>query len=172
VFGDDQYENFREDGIPAFQINCFDYFSAKPWAHKRPGYRNAWNEPVDREFRYNADKKVAKQLASRLIGDGFEVAYAYQPHHDTMPHAILNTPLFLDWDRKGFNYPIVLLLTNCYDRQLVPLGGGVNDLAKIPSEDDLDPPGPAAWRCFDLGRVLAHILSDSSYRVALVASAS
>jgi hypothetical protein len=30
VFGDDQYENFREDGVPAFQINCFDAFEAKP----------------------------------------------------------------------------------------------------------------------------------------------
>jgi hypothetical protein len=30
IFGDDQYENFREDGVPAFQINCFDVFEARP----------------------------------------------------------------------------------------------------------------------------------------------
>ncbi len=173
VFGDDQYENFREDGVPAFQINCFDAFSARPWAAKRPGYRNAWDEPVAKEFRYHADKKAAKRLASRLIGDGFEVAYAYEPRHDAMPHAILNTLLFLDWDRQGFDYPVVPFLTNCYGRQLVPLrGGGVNDLSKIPAEDDLDPPGPSAWRCFDLGRALARILGEGSDRVALVASAS
>jgi hypothetical protein len=173
VFGDDQYENFREDGVPAFQINCFDAFVARPWAAKRPGYRNAWDEPVDREFCYNADKKAAKRLVSRLIGDGFEVAYAYEPRHDAMPHAILNTLLFLDWDRRGFDYPVVPFLTNCYGRQLVPLKGfGVNDLSKIPEEDDLDPPGPSAWRCFDLGRALARILGAGSERVALVASAS
>ena len=173
VFGDDQYENFREDGVPAFQINCFDSFSATPWVHRRAGFQNAWNEAADAEFRYRANRKAAKHLAAQLIGEGFEVAYAYQARHDAMPHAILNTLLFLDWDRRGFDYPIVPFLTNCYGRQLIPLhGGGVNDLAKVPHEDDLDPPGPAAWRCFDLGRALARILTASPWRVALVASAS
>ncbi|MBV8120453.1 MAG: extradiol ring-cleavage dioxygenase [Alphaproteobacteria bacterium] len=173
VFGDDQYENFREDGVPAFQINCFDAFTAKPWATKPPGYHNAWDEAPDTEFRYNANKRAAKELAARLIGEGFEVAYAYEPRHDEMPHAILNTLVFLDWDRRGFDYPVVPFLTNCYGRQLIPLkGGGVNDLAKIPSGDDLDPPGPAAWRCFDLGRALARILEASRWRTALISSAS
>jgi Catalytic LigB subunit of aromatic ring-opening dioxygenase len=173
VFGDDQYENFREDGVPAFQINCFEAYSARPWARKPAGYRNAWDEPADTEFRYKADKKAAKELAGRLIGEGFEVAYAYEPRHDEMPHAILNTLVFLDWDRNGFDYPIVPFLTNCYGRQLIPLrGGGVNDLASIPAEDDLDPPGPQAWRCFDLGRAMARLLAASPWRVALVASAS
>lgn len=173
VFGDDQYENFREDGVPAFQINCFESFAATPWARKRPGDRNVWGEPIDKEFRYKADKKAAKRIAAKLLGAGFEVAYAYEPRHDAMPHAILNTLLFLDWDRSGFDYPVVPFLTNCYGRQLVPLHGfGVNDLAKIPAEDDLDPPGPAAWRCFDLGRALARMLSEAPQRVALIASAS
>jgi hypothetical protein len=173
VFGDDQYENFREDGVPAFQINCFDAYAAKPWGRKPEGYRNAWDEAADTEFRYNANKRAAKELAGRLISEGFEVAYAYAPRHDEMPHAILNTLVFLDWDRNGFDYPIVPFLTNCYGRQLIPLrGGGVNDLARIPAEDDLDPPGPQAWRCFDLGRAMAGMLAASPWRVALVASAS
>jgi hypothetical protein len=173
VFGDDQYENFREDGVPAFQINCFDAFAAKPWAHKRPGHENAWDESADAEFHYKANRRAAKEIAARLIQEGFEVAYAYQPRHDVMPHAILNTLLFLDWDRQGFDYPIVPFLTNCYGRQLIPLqGGGVNNLAAIPEGDDLDPPGPAAWRCFDLGRALARMLSSTPLRVALIASAS
>jgi hypothetical protein len=50
VFGDDQYENFREDGVPAFQINCFESFEARPWEHARPG-PNAWNEAPDTIFR-------------------------------------------------------------------------------------------------------------------------
>jgi hypothetical protein len=49
---------------------------------------------------------------------------------------------------------------------------GVNNLADMPQEDDLDPPGPTPWRCFDLGRALARILTPSPWRVALVASAS
>lgn len=173
VFGDDQYENFREDGVPAFQINCFESFAAKPWAHKRPGYQNAWHEADDTEFRYKANRGAAKHIVTRLIEEGFEVAYAYEPRYDAMPHAILNTILFLDWDWRGFDYPGVPFLTNCYGRQLIPLrGGGVNDLAAVPHEEDLDPPGPTAWRCFDLGRALARIMTASPWRVALVASAS
>jgi len=37
---------------------------------------------------------------------------------------------------------------------------------------DLDPPGPMPWRCFDLGRALARIITPGPWRVALVASAS
>ena len=156
VFGDDQYENFREDGVPAFQINCFESFEAKPWEHARPS-PNAWNEASDTVFRYQANRRAAKHLVTRLIEEGFEVAYAYEPRHEAMPHAILNTLLFLDWDRRGFDYPIVPFLTNCYGRHLSPLRGrGVNNLAEIPQEEDLDPPGPTPWRCFDLGRALAH----------------
>jgi len=106
VFGDDQYENFREDGVPAFQINCFEAFEARPWEHARPG-PNAWNEAPDTVFRYQANRRAAKHLVTRLIEEGFEVAYAYEPRHEAMPHAILNTLLFLDWDRRGFAYPIV-----------------------------------------------------------------
>ena len=122
VFGDDQYENFREDGVPAFQINCFESFEARPWEHARPG-PNAWNEAPDTVFRYKANRRAAKHLVTRLIEAGFEVAYAYEPRHDAMPHAILNTLLFLDWDRRGCDYPIVPFLTNCYGRQLTPLHG-------------------------------------------------
>ena len=124
-------------------------------------------------FHYQTNRRAAKHLVTRLIEAGFEVAYAYEPRHEAMPHAILNTLLFLDWDRRGFDYPIVPFLTNCYGRQLTPLRGrGVNNLADVPQEDDLDPPGPTPWRCFDLGRALARILTPSPWRVALVASAS
>jgi hypothetical protein len=174
IFGDDQYENFKEDCVPAFQVNCYDSVVAKPWAHVRPDRAtNPWNEPPEKEFFYKGDRRAAKHLASRLIEAGFEVAYAYEARHAAMPHAILNTALFLDWDRRGFDYPVIAFLTNCYGRALVPLkGGGVHNLAQIPQEDDLDPPSPMPWRCFDLGRALARILTSSPWRVALVASSS
>src|ERR671936_924329 len=78
IFGDDQYENFREDGVPAFQINCFEAFEARPWAHAGPG-PNAWNEAPDTVFRYKAHRRAAKHLVTRLIEAGFEVASAYEP---------------------------------------------------------------------------------------------
>src|SRR4029453_1057075 len=111
IFGDDQYENFREDGVPAFQINCFESFEARPWEPARPG-PNAWNEAPDTVFLYKANPRAAKHLVPRLIEEGFEVAYGYDPRHEAMPHAILNTLLFLDWDRPGFASPILPFLPN------------------------------------------------------------
>ena len=78
VFGDDQYENFREDGVPAFQVNCFESFEAKPWEHARPG-PNAWDEAPDTVFHYQANRRAAKHLVTRLIEAGFAGAYAYAP---------------------------------------------------------------------------------------------
>ena len=131
VFGDDQYENFREDGVPAFQINCFESFEAKPGA--RQAQPQCLERGVGHGVPLQANRRAAKHLVTRLIEEGFEVAYAYEPRHEAMPHAILNTLLFLDWDRRGFDYPIVPFLTNCYGRHLSPLRGrGVNNLAEIP----------------------------------------
>jgi hypothetical protein len=42
----------------------------------------------------------------------------------------------------------------------------------MPAEEDLDPPSPAPWRCFDLGAAAARVLAESPYRVALIASSS
>src|SRR5579862_2157664 len=33
VWGDDQYENFREDAVPAFTVLAYDEIHAQPWAH-------------------------------------------------------------------------------------------------------------------------------------------
>jgi Catalytic LigB subunit of aromatic ring-opening dioxygenase len=173
IWGDDQYENFREDGVPSFSINAYDSFDVRPWAHGRADGRNAWNEPAETEFHFRGHRVAGKHLAGRLIEQGFDVAYAYRPRHDVLPHAFLNTVLFLDWDRRGFGYPIVPFATNCYGRGLIPLrGGGVNDLANIPDEADLDPPSPQPWRCFELGAAIARIMAASPWRVALVASSS
>src|SRR5688572_9524587 len=40
VWGDDQYENFREDIIPSFCILAYDAVDVQPWS--RPGSTNAW----------------------------------------------------------------------------------------------------------------------------------
>ncbi len=39
-------------------------------------------------------------------------------------------------------------------------------------EDQLDPPSPSPARCFDLGRAAARVMSESPWRVALIASSS
>jgi hypothetical protein len=99
IWGDDQYENFREDGVPAFSISACDRFEVRPFA---AGRANSWDEPPDTEFCFVGHRTAGKYLASRLLEAGFDVAYAYQPRHEVLPHAFLNTLLFLDWDRRAF----------------------------------------------------------------------
>ena len=60
----------------------------------------------------------------------------------------------LDYDRKGFPYPVVPFQVNCYGRRVIAQQAGVRSLSESAREDDLDPPSPAPWRCFDLGAAL------------------
>jgi hypothetical protein len=173
MWGDDQYENFKEDGVPAFCINAYESFDMKPWEHPRRAAVNSWNEPPETEFHYRGHKPAGKHLATRLLEENFDVAYAYRPRYDAMPHAFLNTMLFLDWDRRGIDYPVLPFAVNCYGRGLLAFHGrGVNNLADAPQEDELDPPSPLPSRCFELGRTVARIMRESPWRTALVASSS
>ena len=140
VFGDDQYENSKRTcaSLPDQLLR----FVRGQALGARPARPQCLERGAGHGVPLQGQPQAAKHLVKRLIEEGFEVAYAYEPRHEAMPHAILNTLLFLDWDRRGFDYPIVPFLTNCYGRQLAPLHGrGVNNLAEIPQEDDLDPPG-------------------------------
>ena len=48
VWGDDQYENFREDIIPAFCVlGLDDEFAVMPWHNGNGGKPNRWNEPAE-----------------------------------------------------------------------------------------------------------------------------
>ena len=176
IWGDDQYENFQEDGIPPFCILAYESFEARPWADPHIvgsiGNRNVWGEPAEKVFRYRGHRKGGKFLASALLEQGFDVSYAYQPRHHPLGHAFLNTLLYLDYDRKGLDYPVVPFQVNCYGRLVVAQRGGLPDLSNLPEGDVLDPPSPAPWRCFDLGRAVARALRESPWRVALIASSS
>ena len=171
VWGDDQYENFREDIVPAFSVLAYDEFEAQPWEHRRGA--NAWDEPQDKTFRFKGHQSVGKFLANRLLAQGIDVAYAYKPLHDQMPHAFLNTALYLDWDRQGLPYPLLPFAINCYGRNLIGLRGGVlNNLADLPEGEDLAPSSPHPFRCFDVGAAIARAMAESPWRVALIASSS
>src|SRR5438034_565833 len=71
----------------------------------RPAPSNAWGESPDTVFHIKGKREAAKYLARGLLGEKIDVAYAYEPlHYDGFAHAFLNTVMFLDWDRKGFEY--------------------------------------------------------------------
>ena len=163
MWGDDQYENFKEDVVPPYCIAAYDRFKfATP-----PG--NVWGE-TDKVYDLPGHPAAAKMLATRLIEDGFDTAYAYKPLHHPLGHAFTNAILYLDYDRKGFDYPIVPFAINCYGRKVLAQRGGLPVFDREIPESDFDPPAPTPRRLFDMGAATARILAELPYRVALLAS--
>jgi hypothetical protein len=163
IWGDDQYENFKEDVVPPYCISAYESFKfASP-----PG--NVWGE-TDKTYELPGHRAAAKMLATRLIEDGFDTAYAYKPLHHPLGHAFTNAIMYLDYHRKGFGYPIVPFAINCYGRRVLAQRGGLPVFDRVISDDELDPPAPTPRRLFDLGAATVRALAASPYRVALLAS--
>jgi hypothetical protein len=176
LWGDDQYENFREDCIPPYSLLAYEAFEFQPWKHHSRG-PNSWDEPVDKTFSVKGHRAAGKYLASALLKEGIDVAYAYKPRHAQLGHAFANSVLYLDYDRKGFPYPILPFATNAYGRQVISAHGAPmypsQALAALgPNGENLDPPGPQPWRSFDVGAAIGRALQASPWRVAIVASSS
>ena len=168
VWGDDQYENFREDVIPAFCVLAYQHdLECKPFG----AMPNQWDETSETTFHVKSAPKIAEHLASGVIDEEFDIAYAYKPlHFPHLPHAFMNTVLYLDYDRTGFPYPLIPFQVNCYGRYVISHRGIGFPYAE--ANKPLDPPSPSPRRCFDLGRAVARVLKASPYRIALVASSS
>jgi hypothetical protein len=176
VWGDDQYENFREEVIPSFCVLAYPDTRVEPFGVldmlKIP---NVWGLPSDTEFTMKGDPVFAKQVASDVLSDSIDVAYSYEPREGIhFPHAFGNTQVFLDWEHIGreFPYPIVPLAVNCYGEHVIARRGGIARFADIAAGESLDPPGPSPQRCFEFGRAVARSVAASDKRVALVASSS
>jgi Catalytic LigB subunit of aromatic ring-opening dioxygenase len=175
IWGDDQYENFREDVIPPFAILAYDDVELHPWAHAEQssmmnGKVNVWNEDASFHVRLRGRRDIARQLTTDLIERGFDVAYAYKPlHHRSVAHAFTNAILYLDYARRGFDHPVVCFPLNCYGRRVVSCRGF---MTRMGSAVDFDPPSPSPKRFMDLGAAVAQALKASPYRVALLASSS
>src|SRR5712691_10573998 len=167
MWGDDQYENFKEDIIPPFCVLAYEQLTFQPY-HRLRGRPNIWGEPNDKEFTSPGHHKAGRFLASRLLEEGIDMAYAYRPlHEDGLGHAFANTLLFLDLDRTGFHYPILPVAVNCYGSSVIRNRGGGAQYAEEP-----DPPSPSPSRCFALGQATARVLKESPWRVVLMASSS
>ena len=176
VWGDDQYENFREEVVPSFCVLAYGDTEVDPFGVlDRMHLPNAWNLPDGQRFTMLGAPDFARELASNLIGSGLDVAYSYAPRPGIhFPHAFANTQIFLDYDNVGakFPYPIVPFAVNCYGEHVIARRGGIARFAEIMSGEDLDPPGPAPARCFQVGEAVGRYLRGSDKRVALIASAS
>jgi len=175
IWGDDQYENFKEDIIPPFTVCAYDDMDLYPWRHAQSssmmtGRPNAWGEGPDKMYRLKGRRDIGKHLATGLLEQGFDVAYAYKPlHHESLAHAFTNAILYLDYDRKGWDHPTIAMPINCYGRKVISARGF---LSNMDADLDLDPPGPSPARCMDMGAAAARVLKESPWRVALIASSS
>jgi hypothetical protein len=169
IWGDDQYENFKEDIIPPFCVLAYDQIECQPFANQDgSAKRNVWQEAAETVFKYPGHRKAARALVGGLIDQGIDMAYAYKPlHQPGLGHAILNTMLYLDYDQQGFAYPVVPFLVNCYGSRVIRNRGGSTEYEKEP-----DPPGPSPQRCLEVGAATARVLKESPWRVALIGSSS
>ena len=170
IWGDDQYENFKEDIIPPFCVLAYGEMECQPFKLKDGQTRvNVWDEPAGQTFKYAGHPQAARSLTRGLLEQGIDMAYAYKPLHEKggLGHAILNTLLYLDYDRQGFDYPVVPFLVNCYGSKVIRNRGGA-----VQYEAEFDPPGPSPRRCMEVGAAVARTLQASPWRVALIASSS
>ncbi len=175
VFGDDQYENFREDVVPAIAVLAYGDLRVRPWhPDEAPrglaADRNPWSEGRDTSRCVRGRADIGRYLAEALLDRDVDVAYAYEPlHHPGLPHAFLNTVLFLDYDRRGFDHPVVPVAVNCYGRRTVSYRGG---LSRLGNRRPFDPPSPRPARMMAIGAAAGQALAASPWRIALVASSS
>lgn len=175
VWGDDQYENFREEVVPPFCVLAYGDVEIEPFElMTKRGSPNAWGLPDDTTITLHGDADGARLLADGLLSRGFDIAYSYQKRSAApFPHAIANTQLFLDYANAGSQlpYPMIPITVNCYGQHAIARRGGLARFAEIATER-LDPVGPSPARCFALGRAVAQTFADTDLRVALVASSS
>lgn len=175
VWGDDQYENFREEVVPPFCVLAYGDLEVPAFeVMNERGSPNFWGKPDDFEIVMHGDASGARQLADGLIERGFDMAYSYKKRTAAhFPHAILNTQLFLDYANAGaeMSYPFIPMTVNCYGQHAIARKGGLARFADIESEV-LDPSGPTPARCFQVGRAVAQHFRDRDLRVAFVASSS
>jgi hypothetical protein len=178
IWGDDQAENFLDDAVPPFCALLYDEVVCRPFVHGSAITRgregvdaipNVWNEPLEKAFQVRCHREAGEYLCDGLLAAGFDVAYAYRPlHFEELTHAFTNTLLYLDYDRKGFDVPVLPFHVNCYGRDLFRRRAHV---AKGVAERAV-PGGPTPARCHALGRATREVLAASPWRAVLIGSSS
>lgn len=175
IWGDDQYEQFREECVPPFNVFAFDSVESQPYLTKsdaNPGAQNYWRDPITKTFRTRGHAAGGKYLAQGLLESDFDMSYAYRLREgEPLSHSFLNTMAFFDNDRTGFDVPIVPFHVNCYGNTIIRSRGGLAHLSDN-ADASYDPISPTPRRCFQLGQAVARILRESPWRVVLVASSS
>ena len=151
VWGDDQYENFREDVIPAF---CRARLRrVRGQALGAPPRPQLLGRAAETTFIYKGHQRAGKYLATQLL----EAASTSRTPTSRTTSTAWRTPSSTrrcTWTGTAR----ASLPASCPSRSTATAGlrdavrGAVlNNLADVPDEDELDPPSPAPYRCFDIG---------------------
>jgi hypothetical protein len=176
IWGDDQYENFKEDIVPPFCVYALGDMDVPMFepTYATSAKRNVWDEDPSRTVKVESHVDAGNLVANGLLQNGFDVSYSYKLHHAAgLSHAFVRTMLYLDYDRKGWPWPVLPFHVNCYGSDLtapdfIKAGGSV-----VRKEEEYPrPPAPSPWRCYDLGKQVGEILEASPWRVAVIGSSS
>jgi hypothetical protein len=172
IWGDDQYENYRAECVPPFCIGIFEEVVSRPYSGGTQfrTKRNVWGKPSDAELRITGHPEAAAALCrSLLLDSGIDMAYSLKFSHPMgLAHSFNNTILYLDFEQRGFPYPVIPVHVNCYGNELMRTASGVASADRRL----LSPPAPSPKRCFELGRATARFFAESPWRVALIGSSS
>ena len=174
IWGDDQYENFRRDGVPAFAVGIFDSVDTRPFGGGEPVFQtseNVWGLDRETVMPIRGHRQAAAELTRHLIHGQYDMAYLLETrHHSGLAHSFNNTVLYLDYDHhgEGWPYPVIPFHVNCYGSDLMKTAAGMVG----EGQDVLSPPAPTPRRCFDIGRSVAAFFKQSPWRVALIGSSS
>jgi hypothetical protein len=174
IWGDDQFENFKRDCVPAFCVGIYDTVLVRPYGGSAVVFKtdeNVWGLTHDTALTIHGHPQAATELTRFLIEDGFDVSYALSVRHPTgLAHSFNNTIVYLDYERRGtgFRYPIIPFHVNCYGNDLLKTAAGMVG----EGADQLTPPAPTPARCFEIGAATARFFAQSPWRVALVGSSS
>ena len=174
IWGDDQYENFRNDCVPPFCIYMFDELECRPFGGGRRPFKStdsAYGLPPETAISVLGHHDAAAGLCRTLLEQKFDVAYATETRAEAgLAHSFSNTMVFLDREQRGFGYPVLPFHVNCYGNQL--LRGARPDIQQRNHTAELSPPAPSPARCFEIGRATARYFAASPWRVAFIASSS
>ena len=128
IRGDDQYENFKRECIPAFCVGVFDKVVGKPLSGTLGPFKtkaNAWNLPTDTELTIRGHYQGSSEFVRFLLDDGFDVAYLMETRDPRgLAHSFNNTIMYLDHWRRPFEYPVIPFHVNCYGNQLMKVAAG------------------------------------------------
>ena len=110
--------------------------------------------PKTKSFTIKGDRRYGKFVATALLSQGFDIAYSYKPLHGSgLGHAVVNSVLYMDWDRRGFDYPVVPITVNSYGRDLVRAQGRPQTPSEaLAIEDEPRPAWTAALALLPAGR--------------------